>query len=46
MVDLEDALADRIVIHEDLGTNASYTWALKPDEAAVDARLRRRRRTS
>jgi carbon-monoxide dehydrogenase large subunit len=37
VVDLEDALSDRIVIHEDLGTNASYTWPCQPDEAAVDA---------
>jgi carbon-monoxide dehydrogenase large subunit len=29
VVDLEDALTDRVVIHEDLGTNTSYTWALK-----------------
>ena len=37
VVDLEDAVSDRIVIHEDLGTNASYTWPLHPDEDAVDA---------
>ncbi len=29
VVDLEDALSDRVVIHEDLGTNSSYTWDLK-----------------
>ena len=29
VVDLEDALSDRVVIHEDLGTNKSYTWDLK-----------------
>ena len=29
VIDLEDALADRVVIHDDLGTNTSYTWALK-----------------
>ena len=29
VVDLEDALSDRVVIHEELGTNASYTWPLK-----------------
>ena len=28
VVDLEDALSDRVVIHDDLGTNASYTWPL------------------
>ena len=37
VVDLEDAISDRVVIHEDLGTNASYTWPLQPDEAGVDA---------
>jgi carbon-monoxide dehydrogenase large subunit len=37
VVDLEDSISDRVVIHEDLGTNASYTWPLQPDEAAVDA---------
>ena len=38
VVDLEDALSDRVVIHEDLGTNKSYTWALKVEasEGAVD----------
>lgn len=29
VVDLEDALSDRVVIHEDLGTNSSYQWDLK-----------------
>jgi carbon-monoxide dehydrogenase large subunit len=28
VIDLEDALSDRVVIHEDIGTNASYTWPL------------------
>ncbi|HEV8296950.1 MAG TPA: molybdopterin cofactor-binding domain-containing protein [Acidimicrobiales bacterium] len=37
VVDLEDAKSDRVVIHEDLGTNTSYVWDLRPDEAAVDA---------
>ena len=37
VVDLEDALADNMVIHEDLGTNSSYTWELTPDAAAVEA---------
>src|SRR5258708_18939406 len=37
VVDLEDAASDRVVIHEDLGTNASYTWPLHPNEEAVDA---------
>ena len=29
VTDLEDALSDRVVIHDDLGTNKSYTWDLK-----------------
>jgi aerobic carbon-monoxide dehydrogenase large subunit len=29
VVDLEDALSDRLVIHEELGTNKSYQWDLK-----------------
>ncbi len=37
VVDLDDALSDRVVIHEALGTNRSYTWELIPDGAAVDA---------
>ena len=37
VVDLDDARSDRVVIHDELGTNVSYTWELKPDEAAVDA---------
>ena len=38
VIDLEDALSDRVVIHEDLGTNTSYTWTLKVEdhEGAVD----------
>ena len=37
VIDLEEALSDQVVINEDLGTNLSYTWELKPDEAKVDA---------
>lgn len=39
VVDLEDALSDRVVIHDDLGTNKSYTWDLKIEgtEGQVDA---------
>jgi carbon-monoxide dehydrogenase large subunit len=37
VIDLEDALSDRVVIHDDLGTNKSYTWELKIGEDAVDA---------
>ena len=29
VVDLDDALSDRVVIHPDLGTNKSYQWDLK-----------------
>jgi aerobic carbon-monoxide dehydrogenase large subunit len=36
VVDLEDAASDRVVIHEDLGTNRSYTWTLVPDPDAVE----------
>jgi len=36
VVDLEDAASDRVVIHEDLGTNTSYTWSLCPDPEAVE----------
>ncbi len=38
VVDLEDALSDRVVIHDDLGTNKSYTWDLKIEghEGQVD----------
>jgi carbon-monoxide dehydrogenase large subunit len=39
VIDLEDALSDRVVIHDDLGTNTSYTWNLlvEEQEGAVDA---------
>ncbi len=38
VIDLEDALSDRVVIHEGLGTNKSYTWELHPQgKDAVDA---------
>ena len=36
IVDLEDAASDRVVIHDELGTNRSYTWTLSPDPDAVD----------
>jgi len=35
VVDLEDALTDRVIIHEELGTNAAYTWKLDIGEEAV-----------
>ena len=37
VIDLEDALSDKVVIHDELGTNKSYTWELKMGEDAVDA---------
>ncbi len=37
VIDLEEARSDATVIHEDLGTNVSYTWELIPDPPAVDA---------
>jgi carbon-monoxide dehydrogenase large subunit len=37
VIDLEDALSDRVVIHDELGTNRSYTWDLKVGEDAVAA---------
>ena len=39
VIDLEDALSDRVVIHDEIGTNRSYTWDLKIEESegAVDA---------
>lgn len=36
VIDLNDALADRVVIHDELGTNRSYVWELIPDAASVD----------
>lgn len=36
-LDLDDAATDRVVIHDELGTNRSYTWELIPDADAVDA---------
>ncbi len=37
VVDVEDAITDRVVIHEALGTNKSYTWPLVPDPDAVES---------
>ena len=39
VVDLDDALSDRVVIHDELGTNTSYTWNLlcESHEGAVEA---------
>ena len=37
VVDLEDALSDRVLVHEELGTNSAYTWELKVGEEALAA---------
>lgn len=37
VVDLDDALSDRVLVHEELGTNSAYTWELKVGEEALDA---------
>jgi carbon-monoxide dehydrogenase large subunit len=37
VIDLEEAASDRMVIHDDLGTNVAYRWELVPDAEAVDA---------
>ncbi len=37
VVDLEEAASDRVLVHDELGTNIAYTWELAPDAAAVDA---------
>ena len=37
VVDLEDALSDRVLVHPDLGTNTSYVWKLEIGEDAVEA---------
>jgi carbon-monoxide dehydrogenase large subunit len=36
VLDLEDALSDRVVIHDELGTNSSYTWPLLIEETEGD----------
>lgn len=39
VVDPEEAMTDNVIVHEDLGTNKSYTWNLKIEatEGCVDA---------
>ncbi|MGB0113090.1 MAG: molybdopterin cofactor-binding domain-containing protein [Ilumatobacteraceae bacterium] len=32
VTDLTDALSDRVIVHEELGTNSSYTWNLLIEE--------------
>ncbi len=39
VIDLEDALSDRVILHPELGTNKSYTWDLKLGEDAVAAAI-------
>ena len=36
VTDLDDALSDRVLVHEDLGTNKAYTWALNIGEDAIE----------
>ncbi len=36
VIDLEDALSDRVIVHEALGTNSSYTWNLLVEETEGD----------
>jgi len=36
VIDLEQALSDEVVIHDDLGTNVSYTWPLVIEENEGD----------
>ena len=37
VIDLQEAVGDTNVIHEELGTNSSYVWELIPDPEGVDA---------
>lgn len=37
VVDLEDAVADRVVIHDELGTNQAYTWEVHITPESVEA---------
>ncbi|TMM17087.1 MAG: xanthine dehydrogenase family protein molybdopterin-binding subunit [Actinobacteria bacterium] len=36
VVDLEDAVADRALVHPELSTNTAYTWELTPEPEAVE----------
>ncbi len=36
VTDLEDALSDRVIVHDELGTNTSYTWNLLVEEHEGD----------
>jgi aerobic carbon-monoxide dehydrogenase large subunit len=37
VIDLEEALSNKHLVHESLGTNTTYVWDLKPAEEAVNA---------
>ena len=37
VVDLEDALSDRVLVHPDAGTNRSFTWKLEIGDEQIDA---------
>ena len=43
VVDLADALPDRVIVHDDLGTNTCYRWELHLDDDAVDRAFADRR---
>lgn len=36
VLDVEEARADRALVHEDLGTNVAYTWKLEPDPEGIE----------
>ena len=40
LVDVEAAATDKVLVHEDLGTNKCYTWELKIGEEAVEAAIK------
>ena len=40
IIELEDALSDRVLVHPDLGTNSSYTWNLLVEETDEYLRYR------
>ncbi|MFQ5557746.1 MAG: xanthine dehydrogenase family protein molybdopterin-binding subunit, partial [Acidimicrobiales bacterium] len=37
VVDLEQAIADEVKAHDDLGTNKAFTWAIDPDPEGTQA---------
>jgi aerobic carbon-monoxide dehydrogenase large subunit len=47
VVDMEEALADKVLVHDEAGTNRCYTWTLAtgdPDKAFADADVVLKRR--